>query len=92
MQVFLGIAYLIVGLVQLAAIAAGIEYGAGLGGILSFILAALLTYIPLLGSVLGVYGAVNEWHWGIWQAGALFFWYVPVAILLMLTGALTSRR
>ncbi|RUM02657.1 hypothetical protein [Rhizobium chutanense] len=92
MQVFIGIAYLVIGLVQLGAIAAGIEYGAGIGGILSFIIATFLTYIPLIGSFLGVYGAYHEWHWGLWQSAALFFWYVPVVILMGGLSALTSRR
>lgn len=92
MHVFIGIAYFVIGLVQLAAIAAGIDYGMGIGGILSFIVAGFLTYIPVVGSLLGVYGAYHEWHWGFWQATALFFWYVPVIILMGGFGALASRR
>jgi hypothetical protein len=92
MQVFFGIAYAVVGLVQLFAIVDGIEYAAGIGGFFGFIIAALVTYIPLLGSVLGVYGAINVWDWSIIQAGLLFFWYVPVFIVFLLASVLTDRR
>jgi hypothetical protein len=91
MQVFVGIAYAVVGLVQLFAIVDGIEYATGIGGFFGFIIAALVTYIPLLGSVLGVYGAINVWDWSIIQAGLLFFWYVPVFIVFLLASVLTDR-
>ena len=81
MQVFFGIAYFVVGIAQLFAILDGIGYALGVGGVLSFIIAIFVTYIPLLGSALGVYGAVNAWDWSIWQAAGLFFWYVPVVII-----------
>ncbi|MDV2966001.1 hypothetical protein RZ532_08445 [Nitratireductor aquimarinus] len=80
MQVFIGIAYFVVGIVQLFAIMDGAGYAFDIGGFLSFIIAFFVTYIPLLGSALGVYGAVNAWDWSIWQAAALFFWYVPVLL------------
>jgi hypothetical protein len=91
MQVFLGIAYFVIGIVQLFAISDGIGYALNTGKIISFILASFLTYIPLLGSVLGVYGAVNAWHWNLLQAATLFFWYVPIVILLSAFGALSRR-
>jgi hypothetical protein len=84
MQVFFGIAYLIIGLVQLFAVVVGIEYATGIEGFFGFIIAAFVTYIPLLGSLLGVYGAINVWDWSIIQAGLLFFWYVPVFIAMAL--------
>ncbi|MER9168933.1 hypothetical protein NKI12_16400 [Mesorhizobium australicum] len=91
MQVFLVIAYLVVGFAQLFAIMDGIGYGLGVGGIISFIVAGFVTYVPLLGSGLGVYGAVNVWDWSIWQAGALFFWYIPFAIMLTLFEGFSRR-
>jgi hypothetical protein len=91
MQVFFVIAYLVMGVVQFFAIADGVGHLLGWNGFFSFVAAGFVTYIPLLGSALGVYGAVAEWGWSIWQAGALFFWYVPVAILLSLIGAVMDR-
>ena len=92
MQVFFGIAYFVIGLVQLFAIVDGIGYALSVGKVISFIVALLITYIPLLGSIVGVYGAVNVWDWSIWQAGVLFFWYVPVFIIMMAAGYIFDRR
>lgn len=91
MQVFLGIAYFVIGIVQLFAISDGVGHALNMGKLVSFILAFFLTYIPLLGSALGVYGAVNAWHWSLLQAAALFFWYVPIVILLSALGAFSRR-
>jgi hypothetical protein len=90
MQVFFFIAYLVVGTVQLFAIAAGVDHGLHVGGAFSFGIALFTTYIPLLGSLLGVYGATTEWGWGLLQAGLLFFWYVPVTLVLVFIGMVSS--
>ena len=84
MQVFFGIAYFVIGLVQLFAIVDGISYALDIGTVLSFIIAMFITYIPLVGSIFGVYGAVNVWDWSIWQSVALFFWYIPIFIIFIL--------
>jgi len=90
-QVFFGIAYFVVGIVQLFAIADGVNFGLGIGSFFSFIIAAFLTYIPVLGSLAGLYGAVNAWDWSIWQALALFFWYIPVVLLVGGISAVVGR-
>lgn len=84
MQVFLAIAYLVIGLVQLFAIMDGLAYAFGIHQFFAAILAFFITYIPLVGSVAGIYGAVNVWDWSLLQAAALFFWYVPVLIVMMI--------
>lgn len=91
MQVFLGIAYFVMGIVQLFAIMDGVGHAMNVGWIISFLVAAVVTYIPLLGSGLGVYGAVAVWDWSIWQAAALFFWYIPVLAVAFLFDAVTNR-
>ncbi len=45
----------------------------------------ILSFIPFLGSVLGVMGAVHGWGWEWWQAGFLFFGNF---ILILLFGGL----
>lgn len=90
MQVFFFIAYIVIGFVQLFAIVDGVGRALNLGGFISFIIAFFITYIPLLGSALGVYGAVNVWNWSAIQAIILFFWYVPVFLILLLLGGATS--
>lgn len=91
MPLFFGIAYFLVGLFQFFAVWDGVAYGLGIGKFFSFIVSLFITYIPLLGSIVGVYGAVNVWHWTLVQAGLLFFWYVPIYILMMFFGALSRR-
>lgn len=92
MGVFFGIAYFLVGLLQIFAIADGAQYAFGLGNVLSFILAMVLTYIPLVGAAFGVYGAHTAWDWSLWLSLALFFWYVPVWLAATLADAVLSRR
>ena len=95
MQVFFMIAYIVIGLVQLFAIMDGLAYALHIGRFFAAILALFITYIPLVGSIAGIYGAVNVWHWSLLQAGVLFFWYVPVLIAIALfsgIGEFFSRR
>ncbi len=91
MQVFFGIAYFVMGFVQFFAVVAGIQYALNLGRFLSVVLAFFITYIPLVGSALGVYGAVKVWDWSLLQATVLFFWYVPVFIAASAFDALSRR-
>lgn len=91
MQVFFFIAYMVIGFAQLFAIMDGVEYATGIGGFFVFFIAIFTTYIPLLGSVAGVYGAVNVWDWSIWQAGALFFWYIPVFFIFIAISAFSEK-
>lgn len=74
--------YLVIGLAQFFAIWDAIEHYLD-WGVLDFIIAMFVTYIPLVGSILGYLGATEVWRWEAWQALALFFWYVPVAIIAM---------
>lgn len=86
MQMFFFLAYLILGFVQLFAIMDGVSLFLGVTGFVSFFMALFVTYIPLLGSALGVYGATQVWDWDLLQALIIFFWYVPVmAVIFVVT-------
>ncbi|ESX85292.1 hypothetical protein [Mesorhizobium sp. LSHC412B00] len=91
MQVFFVIAYFIIGFVQLFAIADGAGHAFRVGGFASFIIAAFLTYIPIVGAGFGVYGAVTAWGWPIWQALILFFWYVIAAVVVSIVQGVAGR-
>ena len=82
-KLFLFLLYVAIGLVQLFAIRDGIEKYFEIGTLISFIIAIFLTYIPLVGSALGVYGAHIVWKWDIVYSVILFFWYVPVVIIFL---------
>jgi hypothetical protein len=91
MGVFFQIAYFLVGLFQLFATIDGIKLFTGLGTFASVVIALFLNFIPLIGSILGIYGAMNVWDWGFWQSALLFFWYIPVAIVFILASTVGSR-
>lgn len=84
MRAFFSIGYLVVGIVQLFAIMDGVAFATGFDGFVGFLIAIFTTYIPLLGAMLGIYGAVNVWDWSFLQAALIFFWYIPVGILLVM--------
>lgn len=96
MRVFFQIAYFAIGLVQLFAVWDGAIYlfsaESFIGKGLAVLAAMFLTYIPLVGSALGVYGAVNVWEWSLTKSIILFFWYVPVFILFVGSSYLVSRK
>lgn len=79
------ILYLVVGLVQLAAIMAGLTDYFGMHWILAAIIAFFTAYIPLVGSVAGIWGAVSVWEWEWWQAALLF---IGPFVFVVATGAL----
>ena len=75
------IPYFAIGLFQLAAIWSGLEVWFGLSGFLGFVGALFLAYFPIIGALLGMYGAVSAWGWSWLGAGALFFWQIPIVIV-----------
>lgn len=96
MKVFFQIAYFLVGIAQLFAVWDGTElfFGAEsfIGKLFAFFAAITLTYIPLIGSAIGVYGAVNVWDWGLIKSLVLFFWYIPVYVLFFAASLVSNRR
>lgn len=87
MKLLFWVAFLLLGFVQLFAIA---DYFGG--GFFSMVWALFLTYIPLVGSVFGVLGAHQEWGWELWQALLLFFWYIPILGFQFIVGMFDSER
>ena len=45
-----------------------------------------IAVIPVVGSVVAAYGAVNVWDWTLLQAIILFFGFIPLTIALMALG------
>ncbi|EAS6634648.1 hypothetical protein SC911_002219 [Salmonella enterica] len=74
--------FFVVGLFQMAAIGAGIEYWTGWPAFVSIIIGLTITYIPLVGQIAGIVGAVNGWGWEWWQASLLFFGGLLLPIVL----------
>lgn len=93
MQAITFVAYLILGLFQLAAVMAGLENWIGLHWIIAVPLALFIAYMPLVGTVVGMFGAVTAWHWSWLQAAGLFFGpFVVILIVAMWAGVLENFR
>lgn len=76
--------FVVISIVQMAAIIGGFNGWLGWNIVVSVILAMILTWFPLVGAALGIMGAINSWGWEWWQALLLFAW--PV-VLVFFSGA-----
>lgn len=96
MSAFFRIGFYIVAIVQFFAVWSGTEFFIGaeswIGRGFAFLVALFLTTIPLVGSGVGVYGAVNVWDWALGKSLLLFFWYVPIVLLLFGFSAISGRK
>jgi hypothetical protein len=72
MKVTAFIGYVLLGLFQTIAVIAGLVGWTGLHWVITAPLAFFIAYIPVVGSVIAMIGAVNAWHWSWIHAGGLF--------------------
>ncbi|WP_446935379.1 hypothetical protein [Morganella morganii] len=72
--------YWILNIVQIAAVIAGFHDWLGWNIVISVILAMVIGWMPLIGTVLGIMGAVHGWGWEYWQAILLFIWPMVLAL------------
>lgn len=85
-MVFVNIAYFLLGVFQFFALWSGIEVWLDINSLFAAILALFLAGIPIVGTALGMYGAVEAWGWSWIQAGALFFGpFMVIAIVALLS-------
>lgn len=92
-QPLVGIAYIIIGLFQIAAIWAGLESWLGLYWFVLLPVSIVVTYIPILGTAIGIFGAINAWGWSGLSAFTLFgfpYIFVVLAYILILIAELTK--
>jgi hypothetical protein len=92
MRVFFQIAFVVMGFVQLFAAWDGFMYMLGVGSFVGGILAFFTAYIPVIGSVVGMYGAMNVWGWSFLQSFILFFWYLVLIGGVLAVQGLSSLR
>ena len=83
------IGYVLLGLFQTIAVIAGLEDWTGFHWIITVPLAFFIAYIPVVGSVIAMIGAVNAWHWSWLYAGSLFFG--PLVVILFIS-LMTQKR
>jgi hypothetical protein len=85
LRVLLGIGYFLMGLFQWFAIGDGFSYFLGVPHFVGYSLAFVLTWVPLLGGIAGIYGAHVVWGWELVPAILFFSW--PLVIAIVLTAA-----
>ena len=76
--------YLVLGLIQLLAISAGIVGWLGVPSLLAGFVALFLAYTPIVGPIVGSFGAIKVWGWSVWSAVGLFgiSFLIPFALAL----------
>ncbi|MHA6283697.1 hypothetical protein ACX3SL_11215 [Morganella morganii] len=82
--------YWILNIVQIAAVIAGFHDWLEWNIVVSVILAVVVGWMPLVGTFLGVMGAVYGWGWEYWQAILLFAW--PIIFILFFGAAGSISR
>lgn len=68
------VVYLVYGFVQLLLIVKGVQVWFKISGILSVLLSLIIAYIPIVGPIAGIKGAMAFWGWSLWGAIAFFCW------------------
>jgi len=85
LSVIAGVGYFALGFFQLFAVYAGLSDWVGLHWIIAGPLAFFISYMPLIGTVVGMFGAVESWGWSWIQAFALFFGpFIVISVAYML--------
>ena len=89
-----GALYLVMGFVQMFAEIAGLQLALGLPWLLAAVVSLFTAFIPIVGTIAGIWGATTAWGWSFWSALALFFGYpilaLAVAILFGVGGGVAE--
>lgn len=95
MKVFFYIGWMIIGLIQFFATWDGIIYAfdfeSFLGRAFAFMGAIAIAYTPILGSLVGIYGAVNVWEWSLIKAVIIIGWPIIFFIGFFVYAALSEK-
>lgn len=90
-QIVLFIGYFLLGLFQLAAIMT-VFTDMGLHWLIAGPISFFLSYFPLLGGGLAIYGAVSSWHWSILKAVGIFYGpLLAMALLVFVVAMITDN-
>lgn len=81
---FVQVAYFLLGIFQFFALWSGIEVWLGIGSFFAGLMAFCIAGVPIVGTALGMYGAVEAWGWSWVQAGGLFLGPLLVIVVIAL--------
>ena len=76
--------FLVLGIVQWFAIVDGLSYWFDISGIIAYVISFFVAYIPIIGTIAGIIGALDVWGWSWINAGLLFFGPLIFVIILSL--------
>lgn len=82
--------YFGIGLLQLAAIQGGIEDWWGWHWLIAIVIALPIAYIPLVGTVVGVMGAMKSWGWSLLTSILLFGWPYVLFVIVLVGGGVSE--
>jgi hypothetical protein len=82
--------YMLMGLLQLAAILSGILDWWGWPWPIAILVAMPVAYIPILGTIVGIMGAIKSFGWSPMFAILLFCWPYVLYIILMAGGGVSA--
>ena len=79
------------GILQIAATIAGVQIWLGLSTFLAVILAMFFAWMPLVGTAVGMYGAVTAWGWSWAMAGGVFFGPMALGMVITLLASIADK-
>lgn len=85
--------FLALGVLQMAATYAGLHQWLGLHWMIAGFLVILIAWSPLIGTALGIVGAVKAWGWSI--GGAILLLAGPLVlafVIVVITGGIEAWR
>ncbi len=80
------IVYFVLGIFQFVAAYKGVQIWFEGPWILTTAITLIAAYIPILGTVVGIKGAMAAWGWGLWPSIAFFCWPFGVVLLAAIVG------
>jgi hypothetical protein len=84
--------FLGVGVLQVIATVDGVQHLLGWNGFWSWVVALSMGWMPILGSITGVYGAHAAWGWSLLGSVVLFFWPVLLYPAFLIGDSIRSGR
>lgn len=91
-RIVLFLAFGIIGVIQVFATVDGVAYFTGWSKFASWMLALCLGWVPLLGTLTGIYGAVAAWGWSWFGAVALFTWHLALSLIFIIATSLLAQH